>query len=68
MSCGHMLAKDWLLGSPVCDVLLCLCHFPLRYPGSGVVLDVSITDICLLSFIKDGAECLKAPISIIFDK
>ena len=23
----------------VCDVLLCFCHFPMRNPGSGVVLD-----------------------------
>ena len=23
----------------VCDVLLCFCHFPVWYPGSGVVLD-----------------------------
>ena len=23
----------------VCDALLCFCHFPMWYPGSGVVLD-----------------------------
>ena len=23
----------------VCDVLFCFCHFPMWYPGSGVVLD-----------------------------
>ena len=23
----------------VCYVLLCFCHFPMWYPGSGVVLD-----------------------------
>ena len=23
----------------VCDVELCFCHFPMWYPGSGVVLD-----------------------------
>ena len=23
----------------VCDVSLCFCHFPIWYPGSGVVLD-----------------------------
>ena len=22
----------------VCDVKLCFCHFPIWYPGSGVVL------------------------------
>ena len=34
-----MLGKCWPLGSLVCDVFLCFCHFPLWYPGSGVVLD-----------------------------
>ena len=23
----------------VCDVLLCVCHFPMWYPGSGAVVD-----------------------------
>ena len=23
----------------VCDVQLCFCHFSMRYPGSGVLLD-----------------------------
>ena len=23
----------------VCDVNLCFCHFPMWYPGSGMVLD-----------------------------
>ena len=27
------------LCSLVCDVLLCLCHFPMWCPGSSVVLD-----------------------------
>ena len=31
----------------VCDVLLCFCHFPMWYPGSGVVLDC--IDSCSLS-------------------
>ena len=22
-----------------CDVFLSICHFPIRYPGSGVILD-----------------------------
>ena len=26
--CGHL-----------CDVFLCFCHFPIRCPGSGVVLN-----------------------------
>ena len=36
---GHLLGKGLPLGSPVCDVLLCFCHFPIRYPGLGVALD-----------------------------
>ena len=27
--CGYMLGKGWPLGSLVCDVFLCLCHFPM---------------------------------------
>ena len=27
------------LCSPVCDVFLCICQFPIRFPGSSVVLD-----------------------------
>ena len=37
--CGHLLEKGLLLGSLVCDVFLWFCHFPMRFPGSGVVLD-----------------------------
>ena len=37
--CGHLLGKGWPLGSLVCDVFLCFCHFPMWCPGSGVVLD-----------------------------
>ena len=37
----------------VCDVWLCVfCHFPMWYPGSGVVLDVSIPELCRLSYFK----------------
>ena len=36
---GHLLRKGRILGSPVCDVFLWICHFPMRYPGSGVALD-----------------------------
>ena len=35
---GHLLRKRWLL----CSRLWCLivfCHFPMWYPGTGVVLD-----------------------------
>ena len=27
------------LSALVCDVLMCFCHFPMWYSGSGVVLD-----------------------------
>ena len=33
----------------VYDVLLCFCHFPMWYPGSGVVLDC-IPDLCHLPY------------------
>ena len=37
--CGHLLGKGWLLGSLVYDVFLRICHFPIWYPGSSVLLD-----------------------------
>ena len=37
--CGHLLGKGWPLGSLVCYVLLCFCHFPICCPGSDVLLD-----------------------------
>ena len=36
--CGHLLGKGWPLASLVCDVFLCLIHFPMWCPGSGVEL------------------------------
>ena len=36
---GHLLGKGCPLGSLVCDVFLCVCHFPIWCPGSGVVFD-----------------------------
>ena len=36
---GHMLVNGWLIGSPVCDVFLCFCHFPMQYYGPGMVLE-----------------------------
>ena len=30
LPCGHLLGKGWPLGSLVCDVFLCFCHFPCR--------------------------------------
>ena len=37
--CGHPLGNGWPLGSLVCDVFLCFCHFLMWSTGSGVVLD-----------------------------
>ena len=37
--CGHLLGKSRPLCFIECDVVLCCCHFPIRCPGSGVVLD-----------------------------
>ena len=47
--CGHLLGKGWPLGSRLwCPtVSLSLSHW---YPGSGVVLDVSIPDLCTLTY------------------
>ena len=39
LSYGHLLGKGRPLGSLVCDVLLCICYFPMWCPGSGVVLE-----------------------------
>ena len=46
-SCGHLLGKDWPLGSRLLclTVSLSLSHW---YPGSGVILDVSIPDLLSL--------------------
>ena len=41
---------SWL--SCVCAVFLCACHFPMWCPGSGVVLDLSIPDLCLLTYYE----------------
>ena len=37
--CGHLLGKGWPLGSLVCYVFLCFCHFHILCPGSDEVLD-----------------------------
>ena len=33
------VGKGLISGNLVFDVLLCFCHFPVWYPGSGVILD-----------------------------
>ena len=40
--CSPLAATYWERADTlalVCDVLLYFCHFPIWYPGSGVVLD-----------------------------
>ena len=37
--CGHLFKKRWPLGSLVCDVFLCFCHFLIWCFGSGGVRD-----------------------------
>ena len=39
LPCDHLLGKGCPLDFPVCDVLVCFCHFPIQCPGSGVALD-----------------------------
>ena len=37
-----LVVTSWERADPlalICDVWLCFCHFPMWYPGSGVVLD-----------------------------
>ena len=36
--CGHLLESACPLGSLVCDISLCFCHFPIWCLESGVVL------------------------------
>ena len=52
--CGHLMGKCRPLGSLVCDVFSCFCHFPLWCPGSGVVFDCIDSWSCLLSYFHTG--------------
>ena len=47
---AHLSASITPLSSLVCGDFLCSCHFPMWCPGSVVVLDLSIPDLCLLSY------------------
>ena len=56
--CGHLSGKSRPLCFIECDVVLCFCHFPIRCPGSGVVLDC-INSLSLPSsrfLIKDDID------------
>ena len=39
-----------LVGDVCC---ICFCYFPMWYPGSGMILDLSFPDLCRLSYFKD---------------
>ena len=54
--CGHLLGKDWPHGSPVCDVLLCICHFPIWCPGSGVIPDLCLSPYFVVNHLNAQAE------------
>ena len=50
-SSDNLLRKGWPLGSLVCDIFLCFCHFPIWCLESSLVLDyISIPDLCLLLY------------------
>ena len=51
VSCGHLLGRSWPLGSRLwcLTVGLSLSHW---YTGLGVVLDVSIPDLCTLTYFQ----------------
>ena len=36
----------------ICGANLCGCYFPIWYPDSGAVLDLSILDLCPLSYFQ----------------
>ena len=59
--CGHLLGKGKHLGSPVCDVFLCFCHFLFGILGQVWYLIVSIHNLLTLYFQK---KKLKARIYI----
>ena len=40
---GHLLGKGLSLGSLVCDVFLCYCHFPIWCPGPRVEFDCNVS-------------------------
>ena len=49
--CGHLLGKDWPLGSRLW-YLLWVSHFPIGILGQVWYLIVSIPDLCTLTYFK----------------
>ena len=52
LPCGHVLGKDWPLGSVVCYVLLCFVIFSCGVLGPVWYLIVSIPDLSLLTYFE----------------
>ena len=52
--CGHLMGKDWPLGSLVCDVFLCFVTFPCGVQDQVWYMIVSIPDLCLLLTFTSG--------------
>ena len=48
-------------------VFLFFCHFPIRCSGSGVILIVSIPDICVLPYIltQTSTDSQEIPYSVL---
>ena len=68
--CGHLLEKGWPLGSRLwcLTVSLSLSHW---HPGSGVVLIVSIPDLCTLTnfvvFVAAVVVVIVFVVAVLFD-
>ena len=43
------------------------CYFPMWHPGSGVVLDCIIPDLCRLSYIYYGRNVVTTLVPLFFD-
>ena len=43
-------AGKWLTSRLLLVMFIYFCYFPMWYPGSGVVLDLSFPNLCLLSY------------------
>ena len=57
VSFGHLLGKGWPLGSRMwCTCLTVSLSHSHWYPGSGVVLDWAIPDLCTLTFMMSLSD------------
>ena len=65
--CGHLLGKDWPLGSVVCDVFLCFVTFQCGVLGHVWYLFVSIPDLLIFAFFLamfDRYYCIRSFLSL----